>query len=214
MINKTAEFEQQILESAAQSPKLAIMRLSLEIDRELRKILASTGVLRSYTTQSLPAAITLLDQRVRIPTDIKVTVSEFWSVRNMIVHSDQEDPNIPLRALDYGLRILRMLRSIPRPSYIVLHTDVPLYSDKDCQTLRLDVRGIILEERGPDGKVLSIHIHPSTRSYQVGESVSWEWDYDNRTGWNETWYRHPRTQKIEFAWSGSMEFTGRPIDQV
>lgn len=213
-MNKTVEFEQQILESAAQSPKLALMKLSVEIDRELRKILASIGLLGSYTTQPLPSALSLLEQRVRIPEDIRVTVSEFWSIRNMIVHSEREDPDIPLRALDYGFRILRMLKSIPRPSYIVLYSDIPLYSDKDCQNLRTDVHGVILEERSPEGKILSIKPRPTTRHYQPGQSVSWEWNLDNRTGWNETWYRHPVTQKIDLAWSGSLEFIGRPIDQV
>jgi hypothetical protein len=157
--------------------------------------------------------MTLLEQRVRVPADIKLAVSEFWAIRNAIVHSDPGDPNIPLRALDYGLRILKMLRSIPRPSYTVLYTDVPLYADKDCQLLR-DVKGVILEERSADGKVLSTKIHPSTRHYEMGESVSWEWDLDVTRAWSETWYRHPLTLKIEFAWSGSMEFIGRPIDQV
>jgi len=213
-MNRVDEIEQQILESAAQSPKLALMKLSLEIDRELRKLLASTGVLRSYTNQSVPAAIALLEQRVRMPADIKLAVSEFWSIRNAIVHAEVEDASIPLRALDYGLRILRMLRSISRPSYSVVHANVPLYSDKDCQTPRIDVRGVILEGRGPDGTITGTHIHPSTRQYQVGESLSWEWNYENTRGWGDTWYRDPDTLEVKHAWSEAMEFIGRPIDQV
>src|ERR1039457_186867 len=213
-MNRIDDLERQILESAAQSPKLALMMLSLEIDRELRKLLASTGVLRSYTSQSLPAAIALLEERVRMPADIKLAVSEFWSIRNAIVHAGVEDASIPLRALDYGLRILRMLRSISRPSYIVVHASVPLYSDMGCQNLRSDGRGLILEGRSPEEKIPAPHIHPSPRQYQVGESLSWEWDYENTRGWGDTWYRDPNTQEIKHAWSDAMEFIGRPIDQV
>lgn len=213
-MNRIAEVEQQILESAAHSPQLALMMLSLEIDREIRKLLASTGVLRSYTSQSLPEAIALLEQRVRVPADIRLTVSEFWSIRNAVVHAHVEDTSVPLRALDYGLRILRMLRSIPRPSYIVVHANVPLYSDQGCQNPRSDVRGVILEARSPEGTITDAHIHPSTRQYRVGESLSWEWNYENTRNWGDTWYRDPETQEIKHAWSEAMEFIGRPIDQV
>jgi len=42
------QVERQILELALVSPKAAFMLLILEIERELRKLLASTGVLKRY----------------------------------------------------------------------------------------------------------------------------------------------------------------------
>ncbi|MGD0570375.1 MAG: hypothetical protein ABSA78_18385 [Candidatus Sulfotelmatobacter sp.] len=210
----TATFEQQILEEAAASPVVAVMRLTLEIDRELRKLLAATGNLAQYQGE-LPEAISLLERgnALQLPRELKDTLTQFWSLRNHIVHS-QVSEHLALRALDYGLRILKMVKSIPRHSYVVYKSGITLYQDPACTRSREDVRGVILETFSPDGESLRKQIFPTTKSYVPGESLSWEWNLHNKKGWGETWYRDPDTMEIKPAWSASLEFTGRDLNDI
>jgi hypothetical protein len=214
-MSATASFEQQLLEEAAASPVVAIMRLTIEIDRELRKLLAVYGRLAQYQGE-LPEAIGLLEMSSggQPPRELKDTLAQFWSLRNHVVHS-QVSEHLALRALDYGLRILRMVKSIPRHSYIVVRADIPLYANPECAPpAREDVRGVILETFSPEGKPTGRHIFPSTKTYRLGESVSWEWNRQNEKGWGETWYRDPDTREIKSAWGESLEFIGRNLEDI
>ncbi|MGB8581376.1 MAG: hypothetical protein WCD47_11185 [Candidatus Sulfotelmatobacter sp.] len=216
----TATFEQQILEEAAASPVVAIMRLTLEIDRELRKLLAATGNLSQYKGE-LPEAIGLLERanEIELPRELKDTLTQFWSLRNHIVHS-QVSEHLALRALDYGLRILKMVKSIPRYSYVVVRADIPVYANSACNPpAREDVRGVILETFSPEGKSTGRHIFPTTKVYSPGESVSWEWNRQNEKGWSASWYQEPdpndpSRRTIKSAWGESLEFVGRNLEDI
>jgi len=216
----TATFEQQILEEAAASPVVAIMRLTLEIDRELRKLLAATGNLSQYQGV-LPEAIGLLERAngIELPRELKDTLTQFWSLRNHVVHS-QVSEHLALRALDYGLRILKMVKSIPRYSYVVVRADVPVYANSACNPpAREDVRGVIIETFSPEGKPTGWHIFPSTKPYSPGESVSWEWNRQNEKGWGPSWYQEPdpndpSRRTIKSAWGESLEFVGRNLEDI
>ena len=208
-------FEKQILEEAIQSPAVAMMRLSLEIERQLRLILAVIGRLKDYTGQSPTEALDLIamsNEGSAIPPELRDILENFWDLRNSIVHGARSHHVIAMRAVDYGLRILRALQAIPRPSFIVA-ARVPLFSDRYCQTLRDDVWGVILEHWGAKGENFGRHTHPSRKKYIEGGSVSWEWAL-NGPGWEETWYREPQTGETKLAWSESLEFVGRPLDQI
>jgi hypothetical protein len=117
-----------------------------------------------------------------------------------------------MRSVDYGLRILRMLRAIPRPSFIVAAV-VTVFSDLACSVPRQDVRGVILEHFGPNGEKFGQHIYPSRKDYNQGQSVSWEWDRTGQ-GWGKTWYLDSRSGETKSAWGESLEFVGRPLDQI
>jgi hypothetical protein len=216
----TVSFEQQILEEAAASPVVAIMRLTLEIDRELRKLLAATGNLAQYQGE-LPEAIRLLERAngIELPRELRDTLTQFWSLRNHIVHS-QVSEHLALRALDYGLRILKMVKSIPRYSYVVVRPDLPVYANSACNPpARDDVRGVMLETFSPEGKSLGRHVFPSTKNYSPGESVSWEWNRQNEKGWGPSWYQEPdpndpSRRTIKSAWGESLEFVGRNLEDI
>lgn len=210
----TVNFEQQLLEEAAASPVVAMMRLTLEIDRELRKLLAVAGNLSRYQGE-VPEAIGLLEQTKGFSPqrELKDTLTQFWSLRNQIVHY-QVPENLALRALDYGLRILRMVKSIPRHSYVVYKSGITLYEDRACSRAREGVRGVILESLSADGESLGRQIFPTTKSYVPGESLSWEWDLHDEKSWGETWYRDPDTMEIKSAWGESLEFVGRDLNDI
>jgi len=210
----TIGFEQQILEEAASSPVVAIMRITLEIDRELRKLLASTGNLSEYQGD-LPEAISLLEKgnALQLPRELKDTLTQFWSLRNQVVHNQVPD-HLALRALDYGLRILRMVKSIPRHSYVVRMSGIKLYADSAATRPREDVRGVLLETLSPEGESLHKQVFPTTKTYVPGESLSWEWNLSKKRSWDETWYRDPDSMEIKPAFSASFEFIGRGLNDI
>lgn len=210
----TVNFEQQILEEAAGSPVVAIMRLTIEVDRELRKLLASTGNLAEYQGE-MPEAIRLLEKGdvLKLPRELRDSLTQFWSLRNHVVHGQTSD-HTALRALDYGLRILKMVKSIPRVSYVVRKSGIKLYEDPGGTRPREDVRGVLLETLSPEGESLRKQVFPTTKPYVPGESLSWEWNLQNKKGWGETWYRDPDTMEIKPAWSASLEFTGRDLNDI
>ena len=213
-LESVAGFEPKILEEAIQSPAVAMMRLSLEIDRQLRLILAVVGRLKDYTGQSPSEALDLIGsvEGSSIPPELRDTLKSFWDLRNRVVHSGAPQDGFAMRALDYGFRILRMLQAIPRPSYIVI-SEVFVCSDPACNIPRPDVRGVILEDFGSKGESHGRHVRPSRKHYISGQSVSWEWDLRG-PGWGATWYRDPQTNEIKSAWGESLEFVGRPLDEI
>ncbi len=111
-------FEEKILEEAIRSPSIAMMRLSIEIDRQLRLILAVIGRLKDYTGLSPNEALDLMETCMEgslIPSELRDTVKNFWELRNYVVHSGGSQVGYAMRAVDYVNRILRMLQTIPRP---------------------------------------------------------------------------------------------------
>jgi hypothetical protein len=208
--------EQRIKEEALVSPKAAFMQLLIEIDKELRKLLVSSGVLSRYLAhqyQTFPIALQLLGSvaGAKIPDALTQQIFEFWNLRNNVVHGEAE---VPIRAFDLGFTILKVLANVPRPSYIVRKTDIPLYEDSHCTRQRPDVRGLLIEAFRPDGESEgAARIYPTTRKYVEGMEVGWEWTDDRKQGWDETWYKDS-TGKCTPAWSGAMEFIGRDVNQV
>jgi hypothetical protein len=212
----SSQYESAILEEAVHSPSVAMMRLSLEVDKQLRLLLASTGQLGRYTGQSPTEALDLLaqvmDRASTLPEALRGTIESFWSLRNEVVHRGHVRQSLTIRAIDYGLRILKMLQSIPRRHYVVAYM-TPVFADAEGRKQRPDVTGAMLKTVGPRGGFEGFAIHPTRRHYSIGESVSWEWDIHGR-GWGETWYRDPTTEEVRLAWVGSLEFIGRPLAEI
>jgi len=174
----TAQEERRIKEEALISPKAAFMQLLIDIDRELRILLASSGVLNRYLAdkvQTFPIALQHLASAsgAKIPNELKERITEFWNFRNNVVHGESE---VPIRAFDLGLMILGVLRNLPRPTYIVKQAEIPLFEDQYCQHQRPVVKGVLLETYDAYGKLQITKVHPSTKQYVDGMSVSWEWD--------------------------------------
>lgn len=191
------------------------MRLSLEIDRQLRLILAVLGRLRGYAGQSPSDALDLIAksaEAANMPTELRDTLKNFWDLRNLIVHGEGPQ-HLVMRALDYGFRILRMVQAMPRPIYLVAESGVKLYVDRALSQPRLDVHGVVLESFGSKRENLGQQRYPSRNTYREGQSVTWEWNQEG-SGWGETWYFDPRSKEAKLAWSASVEFVGRPLDMI
>ncbi|RZU42711.1 hypothetical protein [Edaphobacter modestus] len=194
----------RIRERAVVSPEAGVLLTSVYIEREIKEIVASSGLLSSYTSPQ--QGLKLLRERELMPAALAESLDKFMTIRTMIVHTDA-DPALTTEALSQGLVLLTMLRSIHRSSYEVVRTDVTLYSDPDGKVVVPDAKGVVLRARDQHGRPsASTQIHPTTRQMFVGTKVSWEWNLGKT--WRETWFRDPDSQELFYAWSNSAEFVG------
>jgi hypothetical protein len=208
-----ADDESKLISLAATSPKTALLELSSLLEREARNVLAATGHLRGRTNVPLRDTIAEMDANRSLPAHVSGSLKQFWEVRNRIVHGHGATEDDVLSALDSGMAILRALRAIPRETHTVIHPGVPIYADREAKVLIPDAKGVILESTSLSGVRKRQSIFPTTKDhFKKGQQVAWEWSF-GRT-WRKTWYRDPVTSEIRQAWDSSVEFVGRPLDNL
>jgi hypothetical protein len=202
----------EVLSEAARSPRVGLMLLSAELERVVRRLLLSSGWGDRRSTTSLRLGVQRLVEVGVLTASAASALSLFTTVRNEIVHgvrvaSEEE----VLRAIDAGIPLLRAIGAIPRERNVVAHEFVPVFSDDQGREPLPNVHGLILDTFSPGGVVTSRRVFPTTREqseYPVGVEVSWEWGAQQ---WGAAWYRDPTTTDLLVAWTGSMEFVGRPL---
>jgi len=69
--------EDRVLTESISSPPIALIRLGLEFDRQLRLLLAVTGWLREYNAGDPPKAVELLGDR--LTPELKRSILAFWT---------------------------------------------------------------------------------------------------------------------------------------
>ncbi|MXY55688.1 MAG: hypothetical protein F4Y41_04695 [Gammaproteobacteria bacterium] len=202
-----------ILETAARSPRAALLLLAAEIEKKGREVMASVGKLTGKRLVPFRRVIEALDSHYGLPTHIPSSLKLFQEIRNKIVHGGIAEDRDILSALDSGVSIYRALEALPRERHWVDRTDVPLYSDPECTHEIVGVRGVILRTESDSGLRSSYRIFPSTRKdFKSGKRVSWEWNL--RNAWPRTWYRDPDSDKIIKAWDSAGEFIGRHFEEL
>ncbi len=208
------EMVASVLREAAQSPKIALIHLAIEIERKTAQILASLGHSDKGRTRSLSDSMAILDKQfMALPKHIESTLSSFRHIRNKIIHGGHVGSAETIRAIDSGIIILRSLNAVPTEKNIVYHPGVEVFEDALCEKMREGVRGVILETQTPGGTTSSFRIFPSTKThFKKGERVAWEWDHTR--AWGESWYRDPDSSEIKRAWESAKEFIGRHLDEI
>jgi uncharacterized protein YutE (UPF0331/DUF86 family) len=112
--------ETQIVKLASTDRIAAILLLAIEIEREALFLTVTLGLRNRAKTGTFREAIQLLTQQRLIDAEVAAALMEFYELRNQIVHArvrfDANDP-VLISALDSGLRLLRALKTLPRPIY-------------------------------------------------------------------------------------------------
>jgi hypothetical protein len=201
-----------ILQEAANSPKVALMMLSAELERVALEGLATRGLLRNRLFIPLRQSFEELRQ-YGLPANLVGSLELFSSIRNKIVHGRAATDDDALRALDSGMTILRALNSLPNEVNIIYHPGVKIFSDADCTTAYPNVLGVILETISPGGAIREKRIFPTTRThFKKGKQVAFEWN--NSKQWPKAWYLDPDTNEKKFAWDTSAEFVGWHLEDL
>jgi hypothetical protein len=204
----------EVLAVSATSPTAALMQLSAQLERLVRRIIAQTGHLGEVRNPGSMRELTdILERAVALPAGSLDALRAFTRVRNEIVHGTTAATDAEvLRAIDSGIVLLRSLHAVPLELNVVEYPGVPIYSD-DSGTARLQGKGLILSTTSPGGAVTTRRIFPTTRDhYTRGKVVAWEWSMEHV--WPEAWYRDPVTEQMTVAWTSSAEFVGRNLDEI
>jgi hypothetical protein len=211
--SEPADVVRNILDEASRSPKVALILLASEIEREVYQLLASMGLLSESRRASLFRAIEVLEQRGALPRRITESVRSFWEIRSRLVHGRDATQDDIIRAIDSGLTILRTIQAIPHEVNIVYHPGVEVYSDPEGKNIREGVKAVVLETTSPGGASKALRVYPTTRThFQKGKKVAWEWN-EHRI-FDESWYKHPDTGEVTYGWNESMEFVGRHLEDI
>jgi hypothetical protein len=205
----------KILDDIGQYPSIALIKLSVLLEKEVRVLFGSLGHLQSKGQLSAPRAIRWLSEQGMLPKHTIGSLQIFWDIRNKIVHgaNPPSDSEI-VKVVDIGLTLLNALRAIPHETNMVHHPGVTLFSDDQCKQKIDGVYGLILETRSPGGGIVLKRIFPTTRpsSYKKGKVVTWEWDLSKV--WGKAWYIDPDSNEQKTAWGSAGEFVGRHTDEI
>jgi hypothetical protein len=198
--------EAHIIDLAAKDKQAALMRLAIEIEKEVLLLHGVLGLRNQSKGGTFRNFVEELKQHGAITDDIKEGLMEFWRVRNQIAHSQYSNNSILASALDSGLRLLRLLKAIPRPTYTVINPKVTLFKDGECRDRIDEYHGVILEITDQQGTKRRM-IFPAGREFEAGEVVGWDWDFSRKFGL--AYFRDPESGQCTTAWSSSLAFVGK-----
>lgn len=211
--SETEDPVQKILETAVRSPKVALLQLAMEMEKEGREVLASTGNWTEKSPLPFVRVVERLDTHYGLPRYIPSSLKLFLNIKNKLVHGEVADDRSIVSALDSGVTIYKALRALPRERNWIHHEGVPVYSDPECLNEITGVKGIILKTQSPSGATTKFRIFPSTQThFRKGKRVSWEWNL--RKTWSDAWYRDPASNEIKPAWNSAGEFVGRHYEDL
>jgi hypothetical protein len=212
-LHAAGEKVRNFLAEASQDKLLALLRIWIEIEQEVRTIVATHGLLQFSSRPSVREYVKVLAQRKVITQETADSIANFYELRNRLVHGrigDTYHEAELLALIDSGLRLLEILRLIPRQTYKVFDL-VPFFSDA-LATVRVEgAKAVILETTISDGR----HIYaayPTTKPYARGQTLSWEWNL--RNVWGPAWYRDPESGQVKLGWDSAGEFVGRPLETI
>ncbi len=198
-----------IRSEAAISKRSALIRTAAFIEKEVKALLAPTGLMKGYVSPS--QAGHLLEERLKLPGQLKAPLDRFFAVRNEVAHNPNH-PELTEETLEAGISLLSVLRSIPRPRFEVVAANFPLYSDPNATQLREGVSGVILRGFDEAGRGGQTQAFPTTKPMRQGSSVTWEWNMGN--SWGKSWYRDPISSEICHAFDSAAEFIGRDLEDL
>jgi hypothetical protein len=200
--------EAHIADLAAKDKQAALLRLSVELEKELFILHGALG-LRNETkgVLSFRQLVSHLRRHGAINTETESSLLEFREARNQIAHAATlYSASILTSAIDSGIRLLRVIRGVPRETYTVVDPAVRLYSDDRCQIEINEYVGVMLETTRVDGTKYR-QVFPAGRSFKHGEIVGWDWD--SKTAFGAAYYHDVDTGQCRVAWSESMGFIGK-----
>jgi hypothetical protein len=198
--------EAHILDLAVRDRQAALMRLAIEIEKEILILHGTLGLRNQFKAGNFREIVDHLRLHGAIGEEMRNGLMEFWKVRNQIAHSHLSDESILTSTLDSGIRLLRLIKAIPRPRYTVVNPRVAVFKDQECKEQIRECDGVIIESTDPAGSKRR-QIFPAGREFAVGEIVGWDWDLRKQFG--VAYYRNPESGVPTEAWTSSCAFVGQ-----
>jgi len=204
---------ERVLAVIPNSPKAALVLLSAEIEREVRRLLWSSGWFQGVGQATVRKSIEHLMELGVLTPKLAESVRDFLDIRNRLVHGRGVTEDEIVRGIDIGLTILRAILAIPAELNHVYDPGIDVFEDPQCLRLRPGIKAVVLETTSPDRSKKTLRFFPTTRTdYQKGQRVSWEWNPRHIV--LQSWVHRPDTGVIDEAWTQAAEFVGRNLDEI
>lgn len=199
----------EVLDAAARDPLVGLVRVSAETDARLRDLASVNGHPNPRAVATEEVAAWLVEHGV-VPASVSGAVSQLQALRNRAVHGDGLGEREEVAVLDTGYRLLTLLAAIPTLSYEVAGT-VPIYKDAACTVPHEVGVGVLLWEWNAAREQAQVRAFPTTRPYEAGQRVGWQWSFAKR--WGEAWYLDPWNDEraVGYGWTESAEFVGEVL---
>lgn len=211
--NNESDIIDKIIDDATRSPKVALINLSIALEKLARDILATSGHLNGRENIHVHQAISEIHKAYELPNHTLTSLKHFWEIRNRIIHARQGSDDDVLRAIDSGIIIFKALQAMPRETSFVYIPNIDIFEDEKLETRIENIIGVMLKTISPGGVSSTLKVFPTTKNnYEKGKEVSWEWNLGLKLG--PAWYKNPETGNIEKAWDSSAEFIGRHLDDL
>jgi hypothetical protein len=202
------DIEAHIADLSAKDKQAALLRLSVELEKELLVLHGELGLRNDAKgILSFRELVVHLRKFGAINAETERSLLEFRTVRNEIAHAvTAYSSAILTSAIDSGIRLLRVIRAVPREKHTVLEPAVAVYSDARCQNRIARYVGVLIESTGPDG-TRRRQVYPAGREFKQGEIVGWDWD--RKSTYGPAYWHDPETGECREAWTGSLAFIGK-----
>jgi len=96
-----------------------------------------------------------------------------------------------------------VIHEMPIRPYLVLHADLPFFSDPDCTREVKDARLVVIRSEDPRQEHHPVECMPTRKRYEVGQILRWE--INHKKQWGDSWYVNPATGLKEKAWARAVE---------
>jgi hypothetical protein len=188
-------------------PELAIMGLSVQVEKQMRRLAAAVGV---YPRGRVASFQSLLDNLAPVlPKEVVEKARAFHTVKNATGHGRRVPLETQREAVEAGRQLVDYFAARPEKPPIVVASGLEPYADAAGTKEQPGFRVMILQTS--DGVQ---HAVPTRGSrYAPGREVSWEWSTDAKFE-NDTFFRDPKSNEVKLAWRSAVEFAGRPIDEL
>jgi hypothetical protein len=201
----------QIIALSGTDPQAALDKLFEQIELELRHLLAQTGWANGGFGGTVADGAAWLADNGTLGRGTAASFGRLIQQREQLVDGGTLNDDAARREIDEGLGLLKTLQVIPREVNVVDHPGVDIFEDEECQHKHPGM-GLILQTISPGATATTRRIYPTTRRYERGKVVTWEWN--DRRRWDAAWYRDPETGAVEYAWLGALEFAGRNLEEI
>jgi len=98
------------------------------------------------------------------------------------------------------------IHAMPVRPYLILHANLPFYSDPECRAEVTDAKLVVLRSEDPRQSHHPVECMPTRKNYSKGQIL--RWDINHKRQWEDAWYLDPETGEIRKAWSRAAEFLG------
>lgn len=170
----------EILDETAVSPTAALIRLANALENELRALLAQTGV-SGVRRMSVNKMISVGERQNVLPTEVGASMRLFWSLHNDIVHGSARPREAEmLRAVDSGVKVLRLLGSVPRARHYVLQANLPVFGNREQTETVQRWSALVLLSRQSEFEQHQ-HVFLTRRTdYRAGQPVGYAFDLESK----------------------------------